>query len=115
MKESQLQDLIRLVLGSDPAGVWWRNNIGVAEIRGYKVRFGVGGAGGSDLVGLFRGVFVAVEVKTPVGRLSPDQKLYQRLVEAKGGVFAVVRSEEDAHALLADLHQRFPEVRHAVG
>jgi len=113
--ESQLQDRIRLVLGADPAGVWWRNNIGVAEIRGYRVRFGVGGAGGSDLIGLFRGVFVAVEVKTPIGRLSADQKLYQRLVESKQGVFAVVRSEDDARALLQDLHARFPEARHAVG
>jgi hypothetical protein len=108
MTESALQDRIRLVLGADPAGVWWRNNIGVAELRGHKVRFGVGGPGGADLIGLFRGAFVAVEVKTPTGRQSEDQRIYQRLVESKQGIYVIVRSEDDARDLLSMLHERFP-------
>ena len=107
MTESQLQDRIRLVLGSDPAGCWWRNNCGVAEVRGYKIRFGLA-VGSADLIGLFRGRFVAVEVKTPEGRQTQDQRQWQQLVESKQGVYAVVRSEDDARDLLISLHERFP-------
>jgi len=105
--ESLIQDRVRLILGADPDGCWWRNNVGVAEVRGYKIRFGLS-EGSADLVGLFRGHFVAVEIKTPTGRQSPEQRRWQGLVESKQGVYAIVRSEDDARALLADLHQRFP-------
>ena len=100
-------DRVRLVLGGDRAGVWWRNNVGLAEQRGHTIRYGLGN-GSADLIGLFRGHFVAVEVKTPTGRQTQEQRLWQSLVESKGGVYAIVRSEDDARALLADLHQRWP-------
>jgi hypothetical protein len=32
MKESEIQDQIRLILGSDPAGVWWRNSVGSIQV-----------------------------------------------------------------------------------
>lgn len=108
MTESQLQDRIRLILGADPACAFSRNNQGVAEIRGYKVRFGVWNPGGADLVGLFRGRYVEIEIKTPTGRQSPEQRKHQAMVEGKGGLYFVVRSEQDAHDLLAELHRRFP-------
>lgn len=107
MTESQLMDRVRLVLGADPAAVFWRNNTGVAETRGYTIRYGLGN-GSADLIGLFRGRFVAVEVKTPAGRQSEDQKRWQSLVESKHGIYAIVRSEDDARDLLAMLHARFP-------
>lgn len=108
MTESLLMDRVRLVLGSDPAGCWWRNNVGVAESRGgHTIRYGLGN-GSADLVGLFRGHFVAVEIKTPVGRQSEDQRRWQKLVESKQGLYAIVRSEDDARALLAELHRRWP-------
>ena len=98
MKESLLQDHIRLALGSVPGLVLWRNNIGVAEMRGYKVRFGVGGPGGADLLGIWNGKFVAVEVKTETGRQSPDQRTFQQLVESKGGEYVILRSVDEARA-----------------
>lgn len=113
MTESQIQDRIRLVLGADPAGAWWRNNVGVAKTdRGATVRFGLF-PGSADLIGLFRGRFVAVEVKTPIGRQSADQRRWQAVVEMHGGVYALVRSEDDARALLAELHRRFPSTEAA--
>ncbi len=98
MKESAIQDQIRLELGAVPGLVLFRNNIGVAEMRGYKVRFGVGGPGGADLIGLWHGRFVAIEIKTETGRQSPDQKLFQRLIEAKGGEYVILRSVDEARA-----------------
>lgn len=102
MTEAQIQDAIRLAL-NHPDGVWWRNNIGSAERRGVHIKFGVGGPGGADLIGLFRGRFVAIEIKTPTGRQFPEQVQFQALVERKGGVYAVLRSVEDAQALLRQL------------
>lgn len=107
MTESQLQDRVRLILGADPACVFWRNNVGLAEMRGYKVRFGLA-EGSADLIGLFRGRFIAVEIKTPTGRQSPAQRQWQGVVELHQGLYYLVRSEDDARALLQDLHQRFP-------
>lgn len=101
-------DRIRLILGAVIDGVWWRNNTGVAVARtGHTIRYGLGN-GSADLVGLFRGRFVSVEIKTPTGRQSPEQRQWQQLVEHKQGVYAIVRSEDDAHALVAELHRRFP-------
>lgn len=91
--ETQLQDAIRVALGTMPDVVLWRNNIGHAVMHGGgRVTFGVGGPGGSDLIGMFRGRFLAVEVKTPTGRQSPTQRQFQQLVEARGGVYLMPRS-----------------------
>lgn len=108
LSESQLMDRVRLILGSEPDGVWWRNNTGVAtSAAGHTIRYGLGN-GSADLVGLFRGRFVAVEIKTAAGRQTEDQQRWQRLVESKRGVYAIVRSEDDARALLYELRRRFP-------
>lgn len=103
MKESQLQDEIRLALGRIPGLVLFRNNIGVADMRGCKVRFGVGGPGGADLIGIYNGRFVAVEIKTQTGRQSEEQATFQRLVESKGGIYKVLRSVEEARQWIAAL------------
>lgn len=105
MTEGQIQDAVRLVLGAETAGCWWRNNIGTAinPHTNQHIRYGVGNPGGADLIGLHRGRFVAAEIKTPTGRQSPEQLQWQRLVESKGGIYVVVRSADDAHALLARL------------
>jgi hypothetical protein len=102
VSESLLQDQIRLALGAVPGLCLWRNNSGVAEMRGYKVKFGVGNPGGADLIGLWNGRFTAVEIKTPTGRQSPAQRLFQKLVEAKGGEYVILRSVDEAKAWIAN-------------
>lgn len=105
MKESALQDRIRLALGSVPGLVLWRNNCGTAEIRGYKVKFGVANPGGADLIGLWNGRFIAIEIKTETGRQSEDQRRFQELVTAKGGEYVILRSVEDARAWVSKHEQ----------
>lgn len=103
MNESQLTPDILIAL-NDPDLVVWRNNIGLAWMRnGTPVKFGVGGPGGADYIGTYRGRFIAVELKTPVGRQSKEQRQYQQLVERKGGIYRILRSVEDARAFLAEL------------
>lgn len=108
MTEGRIQDEVRLAL-NHPDAVWWRNNVGAYQLpSGGMLRYGIGNPGGADLVGMFRGRAVFVEVKTPIGRLSAHQRTFQALVTKKGGVYAVVRSADDARALIADLEGRFP-------
>lgn len=106
MKEIEIQDQIRLALGRNPDLVLFRNNIGVGDVRGCKVRFGVGGPGGADIIGCYRGRFVGVEIKTATGRQSPEQILFQNLIRAKGGIYVVLRSVEEALAWVADLEKQ---------
>lgn len=104
VKEGQIQDAIRLELGRVEGLVLWRNNCGFDAER--RVRYGVGSPGGADLIGCYRGRFVAVEIKTPTGRQSPEQRTFQGCVERNGGEYVVLRSVEDARAWLADLRRR---------
>ena len=101
MTESQIQTAVRLELGNVtryPEIVLWPNVCGVFldEHSGTKRRVGVGNPGGADLIGMWNGRFLGVEIKTPIGRQSPEQKRFQTLVEKRGGVYIVLRSVEDA-------------------
>ena len=100
VSEGAIQDAIRLALASEPGLVLWRNNVGVAEHRGVRVRYGLA-VGSADLVGCLDGRFVALEVKTATGRVAPEQKLWLDLVRRYGGFAAIVRSVDEARAAIA--------------
>lgn len=105
--ESVLQAEIRLALGRDPTLVLWRNSTGTAAHlnprtnRTTTVRYGLA-VGSADLVGILApaGRFVALEVKTANGRVSPEQTTWLALVRSRGGFAAVVRSVDDAIAAI---------------
>lgn len=98
MRESQLQDQIRLALGNVPGVVLWRNNIGAATTPKGYIRYGVGGPGGADLIGIRNGRFVAIEIKTTTGKQTAEQLIFQQLVTARGGEYVILRSVEEALA-----------------
>jgi hypothetical protein len=80
------------------------------------VRFGLC-KGSSDLIGLRSleitpemvgqrlAQFVALEVKTASGVVSPEQRAFLRFVQELGGVAAVYRSVEEAEQLLGSPRQ----------
>ena len=64
--------------------------------------------GSSDLIG-YRQVgglaqFVALEVKSATGRPTPEQTRFLDHISSAGGCAAVVRSVDDAHAVLRQTH-----------
>jgi hypothetical protein len=86
----------------------YRNNCGVLQDRrGVPVRYGLQ-PGSSDLIGwTIRtvtpdmvgqqvAVFTSIEVKTPTGRVKPEQQQWLDAVQAAGGIAGVARSVEDA-------------------
>lgn len=101
-READIQQEIRLALGLVPGLVLFRNNIGATQHPGTArpVHYGVGGKGGSDLIGLLDGRFVALEIKTPTGRVSQEQIDFIEVIRTNGGFAAVVRSVEEAHAAI---------------
>ena len=112
--ETDIQQRIRLALGTRPDVRLFRNNTGTLPDprTGRPVQFGL--ARGSadligyrtvtitpDMVGQRVAVFTSLEVKTPTGRIRPEQANWQRTVSAAGGLAAVVRSVQEAENLLA--------------
>lgn len=51
--------------------------------------------GVSDIIGIYKGKFFAVEVKTKTGRLSEHQKIFLNNVKTNGGIAIVARSIDD--------------------
>lgn len=112
MSETAIQQEIRLVLGAEPDLTLWRNNVGVGTFwapgtgKTQSVKYGLCN-GSSDLIGVLApsGRFVALEVKTEVGRLTKEQRVFLEHVRRMGGFAAVVRSADEARAALARARQ----------
>lgn len=56
--------------------------------------------GVSDIIAIYRGKFLALEVKTPKGRATPEQSEFLREVADQGGYGFVVRSIDGAKQVL---------------
>ena len=109
--EQYIQQEIRAELGHGDVRLW-RNNTGCLQDRqGRWVRFGLA-KGSSDLIGIRRititpdmvgqevGIFCAVEVKSPTGKPTEEQRRFLSCVESMGGVAGVARSVDEAAQIL---------------
>lgn len=87
----------------------FRNNTGAYKsAAGHFIKYGVGGAGGSDILGLTPititqemigkrvAVFTAIEAKTKTGKATEQQKNFISAIKKQGGIAGVARSENDA-------------------
>jgi hypothetical protein len=107
--ETDLQQRIRLALGTHPELRIFRNQVGsLPDPRtGRLVQFGLA-RGSADLIGWRTvvitpemvgqrvAVFTSLEIKTPTGRLAPAQRHWLQAVEQAGGIAGVARSVGDA-------------------
>lgn len=102
MKETDIQNDIRVALSAIGITLY-RNNSGFASYEnGRKVRYGLF-KGSSDLIGITNtGRFVAIEVKTPKGRLTKEQKNFLEFIKSQGGISGCARSVEEALALFEE-------------
>jgi len=107
-QEHVIQAEIQLA-ASDSGIPLFRNNVGAYKTQeGYYVRYGVGGAGGSDLIGIAPivitpdmvgktvGVFTAIEVKTKKGKPTEKQNKFIRSIKRLGAIAGVARSPAEA-------------------
>jgi hypothetical protein len=111
--ETTLQQQIRLALGTRTDLRLFRNQVGqLPDPRtGRPVQFGL--ARGSadligwrtititpDMVGTQLAVFTSIEVKTPNGRIRPEQHAWLGAVRSAGGIAGIARSVCDANEIL---------------
>jgi len=62
----------------------------------YKQWQGLGSKRGvSDIIGIYKGKYLAIEVKTPRGKLSEHQEKFLQAVNLEGGIGFVARSVDD--------------------
>ena len=114
-QETTLQQQIRLALGTRPELRMFRNQVGsLPDPRtGRLVTFGLA-RGSADLIGWRTvvvtpemvgqqlAVFTSIEVKTPTGRIRPEQQYWLAAVHGAGGIAGVARSVGDALRIVAD-------------
>ncbi|ABB56758.1 VRR-NUC domain-containing protein [Synechococcus elongatus] len=111
--ETSLQARLWKTLSQSPDVRLWRNNVGTCKAAdGRFVRFGLC-PGSSDLIGLTRvtitpdmvgqtiALFTAIEVKTPTGRVTPEQQSFIDFVQRSGGRAGVARSMQDANKIIS--------------
>lgn len=97
-----------LVFRNEVAGAWvgrtiHRDSQHITLAGAQMIVFGVGGKGGSDLIGITPdGRFLAIEVKAPNGRVKPEQQTFIDAVNRAGGVGGFARSPSEALALIQD-------------
>jgi len=112
--ETTLQQQIRLALGTHPDARVFRNQVGsLPDPRtGRLVTFGLA-KGSADLigwrtitvtpamVGTRLAIFTSIEVKTPTGRVRPEQQAWLQAVQQAGGIAIIARSVPDAELALS--------------
>ena len=110
--EQTIQQHIRLACSKGDCRLF-RNNTGtLKDANGRPVQFGLC-KGSADLIG-WRSVtitpsmvgqtvaiFTSIEVKTPTGRIRPEQQQWLNAVQAAGGIAGVARSVGEAMDLLS--------------
>lgn len=98
MTEAEISKRIQLAAPSIGCRLF-RNTTGrLRDNRGKMISFGLA-KGSSDLIGWVRhgavAVFCAVEVKSAIGRLRPEQQHFLEVVNASGGIGIMARSVPD--------------------
>lgn len=113
MLEIELQNRIRLAIGAMTGVRMFRNQVGnFRSLDGNRI-IKVGTVGSSDLIGFTSKTitpdmvgqviaqYVALEIKTPSGKVSPQQTAFISMVNKLGGIGAIVRSVDEAKSVFA--------------
>jgi hypothetical protein len=106
MNETTILQSVRLA-ASKHGVVLSRNNCGsLLDVNGRLVRFGLFSPGGADLIG-FRTInsiaqFVALEIKMPGKKPTPEQQHFIDMVNKSGGIGAVVTDPDQLENIFVD-------------
>lgn len=80
----------------------WPNNTGVGrDMSGERIiRFGLKGS--SDIIGIYKGLFLGIEVKTGNAVQSKDQKNFQSMLESMGGIYILCKNNVEQIDMLVE-------------
>jgi len=97
--ETAILQRVRL-RASELGAIVWRNNTGkLQDVTGRWVQFGLC-TGSSDLIGIYKGRFLAIEVKAPGKEPTPEQLNFIQQVKKAGGVAGGVTSPDELENVL---------------
>lgn len=111
MSEAAIQQQIRLALGQRDDVMLIRINVGkFRPLHGDQNRVIVSAPPGTpDLLGVWDGKALAIEVKRTKGQQNYEQKMFQRAWRARGGIYILARSVDDVLSVIdseqCDVHQ----------
>ena len=77
----------------------WRNNVGTAQTDKGFIRFGLC-VGSCDLIGIYKGRFVGLEIKQPGKKPTPEQSNFIDMINRLGGIAGICTCAEDVKKLL---------------
>lgn len=83
----------------------WANNTGAIKLEdcGYCnttarfITFGLKGS--SDIIGVYKGLFLAIEIKTGNATQSKQQKVFEKMICNMGGIYVLIRDTNVKHLL----------------
>ena len=100
LAEKQIQNEIIREFGTKSWIRIWRQNVGVAHIGNRAIKFGISGQ--ADLTGvLSNGRRIEIEVKSPTGRQTEDQRNFQEIITRFNGIYILAHSVKDVYEKLA--------------
>lgn len=73
----------------------WKEHSGGMMIEGGTRYMPLGLKGKADILGCYKGLFLAIEVKRPSGKLSVDQAYFLEAIRNAGGIAFVATSIDD--------------------
>lgn len=87
----------------------WANNTGVGrDMSGERViRFGLKGS--SDIIGIYKGIFLGIEVKTGNAYQNKYQKKFEKMICDMGGIYVVIR-ETNVEQVLNIVERAYQEI-----
>lgn len=80
----------------------WPNNTGVGrDMSGERIiRFGLKGS--SDIIGVYKGLFLGIEVKTGNAVQNKDQINFQKMIESCGGIYILCKNNVEHIDILVE-------------
>jgi hypothetical protein len=95
--ESQIQNAVCDYLAINRFFFWRQNTIPVYDPvrKAFRRMPKYSMNGVSDIIWIYRGAAIFIEVKTPKGKLSESQKEFKTRIEEEGGYYFIVRNFED--------------------
>jgi hypothetical protein len=114
--ESEIKRRISIEIGSEEDFLLLDNPIGVAVFDQRRVKYGLGGPGAPDMIGILfvegiGGFFVGMEVKQPGQNPKPHQREIHELWSRFGALIYTIHSPEEARAALEDARKKCREPR----
>lgn len=106
VKEQDILNAIMDFLKIKQAHVAHVRNTGTIIRTGNKTFFGRNKRnqpGVADIIGVYKGKPIAIEVKSPVGRVSPEQTAWLSQWGSSGGFFVVARSVDHVDQFIRNL------------